>query len=231
MNYELKTYADRTSLAVKMARCVADRLRERLLVNDRVTLAVPGGTTPVEFLKRLGAQTLEWDRVNVLPTDERFVPEDSLRSNGGMIRRTLLAGGNPGHVANFVALSANAENVLRSLANSIGHVKAVLPLDVSILGMGQDMHTASLFPNAVGIRFALSAAAPPLVALCEPSSGEERISLSASTLRNASVLHVVFCGREKLEAWEKALSIDQIEMAPIRVVLGREATSIIHYAP
>ena len=85
-------------------------------------------------------------------------------------------------------------------------VAAALPIDVLVLGMGADMHTASLFPGAPELPAALAADAPALVAIHPPGQPEARLTLTAPVLRGASVIHILITGPDKLAALETALA-------------------------
>ena len=118
---------------------------------------MPGGTTPAPFLTALGGADLVWGDIRVMPTDERLVPETSARSNARLIRETLLQG--PAKAAQFIHLHEPI------LGNRAARVEAALPVDVLVLGMGGDMHTASLFPGAPELAAALADDAPALVTI------------------------------------------------------------------
>ncbi len=117
----------------------------------------------------LSAVKLDWDRVDVLLTDERWVPQTSDRSNTRLLRERLLT--DRAAAANLVPLYAETgtpEGGLDTL--TAGGIKAVTPLTVVLLGMGgADMHTASIFPGADLLEDALSPEAPPLLPMRAPA--------------------------------------------------------------
>jgi 6-phosphogluconolactonase len=217
-----QAYPDRDTLMRDLAELVADQLRAAHATKDRATLAVPGGTTPGPFLEALSEADLAWGDVRVMPTDERMVSELSSRSNARLIRETLLKG--PAAAARFVDLYEPIRGAMRS------RVAAALPIDVLVLGMGADMHTASLFPGAPELAAALAEDAPELVEIHAPGQPEARLTLSAPVLRAASVIHILITGPDKLAALERALEDGPVEAAPVRAVLTAPAPVTVHYA-
>ena len=148
-------------LAENLAITVAASLRQAVAAKQRATLAVSGGTTPQKFLAALSSQKLDWARVTITLVDERQVPESSERSNARLVRASLIQ--NEAAHARFVPLYENP-------------AAASLPdFDVVILGMGNDGHTASFFPGGDTLETALSPAAPDLLAISAPGSGEPRL--------------------------------------------------------
>ena len=109
-------------------------------------------------------------------------------------------------------------------------VVAVLPIDVLVLGMGADMHTASLFPGAPDLAAALADDAPSLVIVHPPSQPEARVTLSAPTLRGASVIHILITGPDKAAALAAALADGPVEAAPVRAALTAPCPVTVHYA-
>lgn len=218
-------YPDRELMMLALADKVASQLRRALEVEERVTLCVPGGTTPGPVFDILSGLDLDWARVWVLLNDERWVDETSPRSNTALLRNRLLRGA--AALAHLVPLYAPAETPEERLEELSQGVRAALPLTVLMLGMGADMHTASLFPGADRLAEALAPDAPPVMALRADAAGEPRITLTAPVLRAAMHCHLLITGAEKRAALERAASLPETE-APVRIVLSN---ATIHWAP
>ena len=223
MSHRVERYPSRVALAGAVADLVAGLLAGRIAAAGRAHLAVPGGTTPGPMLARLGQAALDWDRVAVTLTDERWVGHASDRSNQRLLAGTLFAG--PAAAAEFVPLygatadpGASLPDICRALE------RLVLPLDVAVLGMGADMHTASLFPGAVGLAEALAPDAPPAVAITAPGQPERRVTLSARAL-TAPHRHILITGAEKLAALDRAAGADPAT-APVAALLPG---ATVHY--
>ena len=103
----LKEYPDFEMLAIALANMLAGEMKNILFHEEQITIALAGGGTPGPLYDNLGASTLDWDRVRVLPTDERMVPPDHERSNERMIRARLMAGA--ASKARFTSLRPGAE--------------------------------------------------------------------------------------------------------------------------
>jgi 6-phosphogluconolactonase len=166
---------------------------------------------------------LDWARVDVMLTDERWVPETSERSNTRLLRERLMVG--PAAAARLVPLYAPAPAPEERLAELSAGVAATLPLSVVLLGMGADMHTASIFPGADQLAEALHGDAV-LVPMRAPGAPEPRVTLSAQVLRGAMNRHIVMIGAEKRRAFDAARHMAP-EEAPIAAVL-KGAT--VHWA-
>ncbi|MCC1494394.1 6-phosphogluconolactonase [Cognatishimia sp. F0-27] len=225
MSYEFIAYADRDMLVMDLANQLAGDLRSALRHEDRVAFAVPGGTSPGPVFDDLCAADLDWARVDVMLTDERWVPESSERSNTRLLRERLLT--DRAAAARMLPLhdpDRSLEEATAALANQIA---PVLPLAVLLLGMGEDRHTASLFPGADRLGEALSAQAPTLVPMRAPGAPEPRVTLSAPVLDGALRKHVLIFGDAKRASLESARGMPSSE-APINAVLTEAK---VHWAP
>ena len=212
---KLIEYADSEMMMMDLADTLASELENTLLTQDSASLAVPGGTTPGPIFDNLCAAKLDWDRVHVMLTDERWVPETSERSNTRLLRQRLLI--DQAAKANYVPLYADAETPEEKLADLQGDLEKQLPISVMLLGMGADMHTASIFPGADQLDAALNGDAT-LVAMRAPGAPEPRITLSAKVLKGAINRHLVIIGPEKRAALEKSQTLTPQE-APVAAIL------------
>ena len=221
---KIEKYSDFDMMAIEVAQRIAGDLTVALHNADRAMLAVPGGTTPGPIFDDLCAADLDWSRVDVVLTDERWVPGDHPRSNTRLVRERLLV--NRAASARMVPLYAETPEPEESLAGLIEAIEADLPIAVAVLGMGADMHTASLFPDSAELTAALASDAPALLPVRPESQPEARITLAAHVLNNALRKHIVFKGKDKREALDRAVTLPPQD-APIRAVLDG---AFVHYS-
>ena len=219
----LIAYPTREALFAGLSAQIVNALRDDLRAG-LVTLSVPGGTTPGPVFDLLARSDLDWSRVAVLLNDERWVDADNPRSNSRLLRARLLV--DRAAMARLVPLYAPTlwpEDAMQALAEGIA---PHLPISVLLLGMGTDMHTASLFPGADRLVEALAPQAPILMALRSQAAGEPRITLTARVLAAARHIHILITGAEKRAALDRALTLP-LSDAPVRAVLDR---ATVHWA-
>ncbi|MEM0978234.1 MAG: 6-phosphogluconolactonase [Pseudomonadota bacterium] len=213
----LVEYSNRETLFDELADRVAEELSSALSSKGWASLSVPGGTTPQPLFERLSEKPIDWAKITVCLNDERIVPVTSDRSNTALVKESLLKS----HAA-----SAEFMNIL-TIPDDISDV---LPLDVLVSGMGTDLHTASLFPDAPELARALAASAPPVLKMTPPSGGEDRVTLTAPVLGTARNKHILITGPAKKEAFRRAEAATRDAEAPIRVVLIANPPAMVHYA-
>lgn len=194
-------------LARQCAERIAACLDLVLAQRDRAQLALAGGETPRRTYERLGAEHLPWERVDVLLGDERFVPADDPASNARMLRQTLLAQG-PAQQAHFHPVPTQADSPEQG-AELFGLLLAELcsgqppSLDLVLLGLGDDGHTASLFPGTSATKVVNSSATVSL------GKGLPRITLTAPTLSAARQVIFLVSGAGKRQALRRLLDPDE----------------------
>jgi len=223
-------FETRDELAAGLAARVADTLKAAISRRGVAFLAVSGGTTPGRFFAALSKEALDWSKVTVTLVDERFVPESSPRSNAALAKANLLQ--NEASAAHFAPLFHEAAAVEKGADLADTAIRALpWPLDVSILGMGGDGHTASFFPDAAGLDALLDPASPQLVMpVHSESAGEARLTLTLPALVGAGLVVVHIEGAEKRNVIEAALAAEKV--LPIRTVLDRAPRAAeIYWAP
>lgn len=232
----LQRFDSAEAAASALAEQVAMALRMGIAWRERGSLAVPGGRTPVPLFHALRDAELDWGRVAITLTDERWVPEDHPASNAALVRRELLAG--RAGAARFLPLhqprgggasgaAAAAEQVwstLRTLAR---------PFDAVVLGMGEDGHFASLFPGEPGLAAALDpAAAPACIAMRAPVEPRERISLNLAALLQARRVFLLVSGAAKRELLMAAAHRDGMAQWPVATLLAqRHPEPEVYWSP
>lgn len=221
---QLETYADREMLMLGLANVIAGQLADFLRRDGKATLSVPGGTTPGPVFDTLSGVDLDWANVAVVLNDERWVPETSERSNTRLLRERLIRG--RAAQARLIPLYAPAETPEEMLPALEDGLRPHLPISVLLLGMGADMHTASLFPGADRLDEALAPNAPLILPMRAEAAGEPRVTLTAPVLKGAFHTHILITGAEKRAALDRAMTLTPRE-APVRVVLDR---ATVHWA-
>ena len=220
----LVEYPDRDMMMIALAGKIAGQLGEALRQNGRASLCVPGGSTPGPVFDMLSAVDLDWANISVFLNDERWVSEDHPRSNTRLLRQRLLTGN--AAAATLVPMHLETDTPEEALDRLTEGLTPHLPISVLILGMGSDMHTASLFPGADRLEEALSDDAPILLPMRAEGAGEPRVTLTAPVLCDAMHSHILITGPEKRAAVERAEGRPAAE-APVSLFLGN---ATVHWA-
>lgn len=215
-------------LAEGLATDVAEQLRTAISARGEATLVVSGGRSPVAFFQHLAKQGLDWSKVTITLADERWVPVEHADSNAGLLKQHLLQG--PAAKARFLSLYSAAAN-LEEAAEQADRLLAELPvIDVLVLGMGDDGHTASLFPNSPNLTEALQADGTrrcwPMLA---PTVPHQRLTMSRALLATANYTVLSISGSSKLTTLSAALASDDVATMPIRAFL--QPTLEIYWCP
>lgn len=217
----MQVFASRMALADALAQATAAALEARVKAHGRAMLAVSGGTTPILFFEALSQVNLDWSRVVVTLVDERWVPEDNSRSNAALVRRHLLVA----HAAKaqFVPLYNGAATAEQGRAERESVLSTQpLPLAASVLGMGEDGHTASFFPGGDHLSAALNPESERLLeTMTAPGAGEPRITLTLPVLQKADFLALHIEGERKREVLTRAQGQGTEAEMPVRAVLRR----------
>jgi 6-phosphogluconolactonase len=210
---ELHAFDDPRAQAGALAKAVGDAVGASLAASgaaSRTTLAVSGGTSPRPFLLALGAEPLEWRRVDVTLIDDRWVPDTHEASNARLLRETLLGDATPAaQGARFLPLVIDASSTLEANVAALNADPARALPDIAVLGMGEDGHTASLFADAPEWSHIIDPAAARFVAVHPASAPHARVSLSLAAVRRTPRLFLLIAGARKLDVLKAAASAPQ----------------------
>lgn len=200
-------------LADDLADVVARRLQQQIDAHGQASLVVSGGSTPAPVFERLSVTAIDWALVSVTLADERWVPPGHADSNESLVRNTLLV--NKAAPAQFISLYRDGitpENAVAEVAADVQNMEQ--PFTVTILGMGGDGHTASLFPDAPAeqLKNAMDPGNTATVAILNPPSVEQvRISLTRSALLNSRHRILHFTGDAKQQVLCDALQQSTVD--------------------
>jgi 6-phosphogluconolactonase len=210
--YLVRAFESRSDASEALAIELEDRLKQAIDLEGEASLVVSGGTSPAVMFQALRDLPLPWMSVTIVPSDERDVPPDHPDRNDAMIRRELLSGRAAG--ARLVSLIPAGD--IPDRFNAV------------VLGMGNDGHTASLFPGSPDLQDALQSG-QKLERLEVPQLDMHRVSLTPSALLDSDWIYLLFFGEDKRAVFEAALGGTDSEEYPIRAILQQDKVPVVVY--
>ncbi len=216
-------------------RALCERISARLAEaarSSQATLVLSGGSTPAGVYEKLSHAELPWEGVTLTLSDERWVDEDAPDSNARLVRESLLR--NRARHARFVGLKTgdpSPEDGVNACQDRLATCR--WPAAVVLLGMGNDGHTASLFPDDPGLAEGLRADASMRCVAARPASmTQARMSLSLSCLLDSKLICILVFGEEKKTVLQSALDEGPVEHMPVRGVLKQGKVPVeVYWAP
>lgn len=222
-----KEFDNAEQLVSQLASKIADLLQNAIDLRGRASLVVSGGSTPLPLFRALANVGIEWSSVSVTLADERWLPADDAESNERLVREHLIQGkAASAHFCGLVTPDATPQQGVTLATERLAHMPQ--PFDVVILGMGNDGHTASLFPCSAELKEGLETDAL-LVATKPTKAPHARISLSLKAILNSKQIFLHLNGAEKRDVLEQAYSSRDVYQMPIRAVLDQQRTPIDVY--
>lgn len=219
-------FPDQAALVHALAGEIQVDLEEAINARGKAGLVVSGGRTPAPLFAQLARESLDWGKVWITLADERWVDANSEVSNERLVRMTLLQ--ERASKAHFVALKntaatpeAGADWAWRALT------RVPRPFDLILLGMGDDGHTASLFPGSMTLARALDSAAPPgCIAVNTMSSPHARLSLNLSALLDARRIILHIQGANKWAVYQRAKAAGSPHELPVRAIVHQQLVPV-----
>lgn len=223
----IETFADRAGWADACAASLTDTLAAALAESGKAVFAGSGGATPAPIYQRMAQSDLDWSRVAITLIDERYVPETSPESNAALLKQTLLTG--PAAAARFVPLYHPAVTVDRAAALA-AHTLAAEggKLDAVLLGMGEDGHICSMFPDSPTLKTLLAPALRPTI-LGVPHGRDgaapslERLTINLPYLMTARRVVLAMTGAAKRAVFEREAAGDPA-VQPIAALIAANVT-------
>jgi 6-phosphogluconolactonase len=210
LSYDLHVFPSRAELAKTLAATIAGKLSAAIDKGGTGFIAVSGGSTPALLFAELSKAAIDWKKVTVTLIDERLVPADQPRSNAKLVADRLLQG--PASAATFVPLYHGTDDGDEAAERARAELaKLPWPLDVAILGMGPDGHTASFFPDAPDVAELLAADADKLVLPVESVTAKEhRLTLTLGRIVEAGFLALHIEGPDKRQVLDRVLAGEKL---------------------
>lgn len=208
--------------AIALADKLASIAKTSIARNGKAVLAVSGGRTPMLVFSRLCQSDMDWSKVTVTLTDERWVPVSHPDSNEKLVRTQLLRG--PASAASFVPLFGGEDSPeagLEACESRLSSIKS--PIDAIYLGMGSDGHVASLFP---GEPAAIPSRQPLCIAVPAAPNRLPRISLSLNAILNSREILLLYAGQDKHDAYLSAQEIEDSSNYPLAKILTQRETPV-----
>jgi 6-phosphogluconolactonase len=205
LEMELVNFENKAQLEVQLAKKIAYDLEIAIHQKGHANLLVSGGSTPINLFNKLANLEIEWDKVSIGLVDERWVDATSEFSNEKLAKENLIQGF--ASKANFIGMVFNTKDELENLIQANSHYKQFIEqgIDVVILGMGDDGHTASLFPNDEISEKDLNLGENlGLISTRAPKHPVERISCSKTLLLSSTSIYLMIIGKEKLDTLSEA---------------------------
>ena len=230
-------FADRSQLFASLVQNCQSHLQKGITNNGVASLMVSGGGTPAPLYEALSKSDLDWGEIHIALVDERWVDKQHSASNEALIYRSLLH--SKAEHALFTGMKNSTTNAMAGyLETEAQYQKLPQPFTVTILGMGSDGHTASLFPHAEGLAEALAEDNQQLTAPIMAKQSEvtgintERVTLTLSGLLKSERLILIITGDEKLAVFREAMSEGPVEDMPIRALLRQNKVPFeLYWAP
>ena len=218
------------ALTEQFAQSLTDILAQGIEKRGRASLVVSGGRTPLALFKTLSKTDIDWSKVDVTLADERWVDEDHEASNTRLVKDNLLQ--NNASAANFVELKTDDADAADGIAQAESNLSSMSqPFDALILGMGEDGHTASLFPCSAQIEDGLNLSSGKICLAVQPTTApHQRISLTLPAILNSRNLFIHLTGEKKKTVLEDALEHNTELEKPVTAVVNRAPVTLM-WAP
>ena len=223
-------FDNREEASLAAAEHIVAALHRRLDGNGKASLVVSGGTSPARCFVELSNSEIDWPRVHVVLSDERWVAPDHEDSNEKLVRESLVTR-QAGGAALLRIYKANTTIDARCRELNDEFVRLPFPFACALLGMGEDGHFASLFPDAENLEQGLEVDSPELyIPVQTAASPHSRVSLTLAALSRSDEILLLIFGNAKREIYEAA-KVGADEYPVSRLLKQKRAPVHVYWAP
>jgi 6-phosphogluconolactonase len=226
---ELRRFANVRAMADDLADLVTLHLSKAVRLREQASMVCAGGTTPGPVYDLLSQRELRWDRIHLVGSDERWLAPDDPDTLDHLLHDRLLK--DRAADARFTSLLTGATEPEDAEEEVDARLAALpRPFDLTLLGMGADGHTASLFPRAEGLEKAMDLADPAFARAVRPADAAgstRRMSLTLSALLDSRLIVLMFRGRDKLAVYETALEATDPLSVPVSAILRQDRVPVL----
>ncbi|MFH0709348.1 MAG: 6-phosphogluconolactonase [Pseudomonadota bacterium] len=223
-NLNFHRFDDEEKLAFSLTQSIVDDLNDAIAEKGSASLIVSGGSTPKKLFKALSKINIDWDKIKIGLCDERLVEPTHNDSNEKLVRETLMT--SYAQQATFIDMASEDET-----ACSMRVKELLMPFDVIVLGMGEDGHTASLFPNNPRLDEAYDQTKENVCIKIVPQyAPHSRMSLTLGAILSARHVYLHFQGESKLNVYKEALRGADSFAMPIRAIINQTDKKIEVYS-
>jgi 6-phosphogluconolactonase len=231
-NVQLKRFDSVDALQSEVASDIAAELARAIAARGRAGLLVSGGHSPTGLFQQLAKEVLDWSRVSIAQVDERWLEPTDPGSNERMVRAALLRDRAAAACLFGLKNPAPSPELGAAVAwSASAHIPR--PFDLTVLGMGDDGHTASLFPGSPNLKSALDPETPEgYVGMWSPSEPHARLSLNLRALLDSRRIVIFLLGETKWHTYAAACGPGPVEEMPVRAVLRQQRVLVeVVWAP
>ena len=210
-----------SSLLLKISTCISDAIKKY----GDARFLLSGGSTPMNLYSLLSEETIEWEKVKIGLVDERFVPKENLFNNETQIKNNLLK--NSAKFATIFGMVYNYENEMLNLKMVNQQYKIFFErIDFTILGMGEDGHTASLFPGDKESEELMNTSNIGIFSTKSPSFPYNRITCSKELIANSNYIALFINGETKFNVLKNSIETQ----VPISYFVKNSKNMEIYYS-
>ena len=222
---EIKTFENKknleSSLLLKISICISDAIKKY----GDARFLLSGGSTPMNLYSLLSEETIEWEKVKIGLVDERFVPIENLFNNETQIKNNLLK--NSAKFATIFGMVYNYENEILNLKMVNQQYKTFFErIDFTILGMGEDGHTASLFPGDKESEELMNTSNIGIFSTKSPSFPYNRITCSKELIAKSNYIALFINGKTKFNVLKNSIETQ----VPISYFVKNSKNMEIYYS-